>query len=175
MNLVLIGYRGSGKTTVGRLMAADHEAGFIDTDELIVHQAGQSIAEVFADEGELGFRKREAEAIRLATAGKERVISVGGGAVESAANRKALRGYGTVVWLEAPAEVLWRRIREDANSVKQRPDLAGGGLDEVREVLARRAPLYAETAHCVVRVADRTPRQVVADIEQWLALGNALG
>ncbi|HRX86410.1 MAG TPA: shikimate kinase AroL [Phycisphaerae bacterium] len=169
MNVVLIGYRGSGKTTVGRLLAEELDAAFIDTDELIAHMAGQTIAEIFAAEGERGFRERESNAIRMATAKPNRVISVGGGAVESADNRKRLRGYGTVVWLEAPASILWKRIQADPASGAQRPNLASGGLAEVEEVLARRVPLYAETAHLVVRVGDGTPRRVMSDIQEWLA------
>lgn len=169
MNIVLIGYRGSGKTTVGKLLAEEEDAGYIDTDELIVHMAGRSIAEIFAAEGEAGFRTREAAALKLAMAKPNRVISVGGGAIESKDNRNRMRGYGTVVWLEAPPEVLWERIQADPASAGQRPNLTSGGLEEVREVLARRAPLYAEAAHIVVRAGGRTPRQVMSDIQEWLA------
>jgi shikimate kinase len=89
--------------------------------------------------------------------------------VERADNRTLLRGYGMVVWLEAPADALWQRIQADPATDASRPDLAGGGLEEVRRVLARRAPMYAETSHVVVRVGSRTPREVVSDIEAWLA------
>ncbi|MCB9850409.1 MAG: shikimate kinase [Phycisphaerales bacterium] len=170
MNLVLIGYRGSGKTTVGRMLADERDCAFVDTDELIAHRAGKSIADIFADDGEPVFRKQETDAIKLATSQSGRVISVGGGAIESEKNRKTLRSYGTVVWLEAPAAILWQRISGDVATASQRPDLAGGGLQEVEAVLARRAAWYAETAHFVVRVSDRTPRQVMSDIEEWLAL-----
>ena len=169
MNVVLIGYRGSGKTTVGRLLAEDLDLGFVDTDELITHLAGKSIAELFAEEGEPAFRVREADAIKLAISKPDRVISVGGGAVESRENCTRLRGYGTVVWLEAPADVLWTRIQADPATGQQRPNLTGGGLEEVQTVLARRAPLYAQAAHFVVRVSDGTPRRVMSDIQEWLA------
>lgn len=169
MNVVLIGYRGSGKSTVGKMLAEAQGCGFVDTDELIAHLAGCNIAVIFEREGEGGFREREAAAIKLATSKANRVISVGGGAVESAENGKLLRAYGTVVWLEAPVEVLWQRIQVDPATDVSRPDLAGGGLEEVRRVLARRVPLYAETSHVVVRVGSRTPREVVSDIEAWLA------
>ena len=169
MNLVLIGYRGSGKTTVGRILAERRDLGFIDTDELITHLAGQDIAAVFAAEGEAGFRRREADAIKAATSKGNRVVSVGGGAVESDANCKRLRRWGTVVWLEAPPETLWKRIAEDPASSANRPDLAGGGQDEVREILERRAPLYASTAHFVVRTEGRSSQQVADDVESWLS------
>ncbi len=171
--IVLIGYRGSGKTTVGRLLAQRLDRAFIDTDELIVHFAGRSIRDIFDGEGEGGFRGRERQAVQMATAAPGRVISVGGGAVESQGNRRRFRNYGTVVWREAPPDTLWNRIQLDAETGSNRPNLTSGGLAEVREVLARRNPLYAETAHVVVRVTDRTPDQVVEDIEAWLAAVDA--
>ncbi len=168
MNVVLIGYRGCGKTTVGRLLAERNYLPFIDTDELIVHQAGKSIAEIFATGGEPAFRKLEETAIKLATKSKGRIISVGGGAVESKANRSALRKYGTVVWLQADAESLWKRISSDKKSVDQRPNLAAGGLEEVRQVLEKRSPVYADLAHVAITTTDRHPSAIVEDIEAWL-------
>jgi len=169
LNLVLIGFRGSGKTTVGRLLAEAAECAFIDTDALVVHLAGRDIATIFAEEGEAGFRRREAEAIRIATAKPDRVISVGGGAVEDESNRNQLRAYGTVVWLEAPPEILWQRIQSDPSTRTSRPNLGCGGLEEVRTLLSHRARQYAQAAHFVVRVSDRTPKQVMSDIQEWLS------
>ena len=85
-NIVLIGYRGSGKTSVGRLLADRLGWAFVDTDDLIESQAGTSIADIFATEGEAGFRAREREAIAKATQDARRVIAVGGGAVTDRRN-----------------------------------------------------------------------------------------
>ena len=170
MNVVLIGYRGCGKTTVGRMLANRNDAGFVDTDELIVHQTGASIADIFANQGEPHFRKLEEAAIKMATKSVGRVISVGGGAVESKTNRSTLRGYGTVVWLQADVQTLWNRISSDAQSHGQRPNLAGGGLEEVEQVLNRRTPLYAELAHVAIATTNRHPNAIAEDIEAWLAL-----
>ncbi len=170
MGVVLIGYRGSGKTTIGRMLADSRGDAFIDTDEMIAHFAGCSIADIFAGEGEGGFREREGKAIAMATAGSGRVISVGGGAIESAENRRVLRDYGTVVWLSAPAEVLWKRISSDKGTAETRPDLAQGGFEEVVEILQRRSELYAKTAHVAVDVSKSSPRQVVKDIELLLSV-----
>jgi len=164
MNVVLIGYRASGKTSVGRLLADQLGAEFVDTDAVIVAQAGLSIADIFASEGEDDFRRRERVVIKSAVSKPGRVISVGGGAVESADSRRRLRAYGKVIWLQAPADVLWRWIEEDAGTAENRPDLAQGGLAEVEEVLARREPLYAETADAIVQVADLSFDQVVDEI-----------
>ncbi len=170
MNVVLIGYRGCGKTTVGRILANRRDAGFIDTDELIAHQAGQSIAEIFASEGEASFRKREEAAVQLATQAGGKVISVGGGAVESTLNLATLRAYGTVIWLQAAADCLWQRISKDMASADQRPDLAQGGLEEVCAVLKRRTPLYAKLAHLALATDGRPPNAIAEDIEAWLGL-----
>jgi shikimate kinase len=166
MNVVLIGYRGSGKSTVGRLLADRRQCDFVDTDGAIVADAGRSISAIFKSEGEAGFRRRERRAIRSAVSTLNRVISVGGGALESDENRRLLRAYGTVVWLQAPPEVLWERMKQDASTTANRPDLTVGGLEEVIEVLARRAPLYASTAHTVIPVAGLSPEQVANLIQE---------
>jgi shikimate kinase len=166
--VVLIGYRGSGKSTVGRIVAQRLGWEFVDVDEWIVREAGRSIADIFADEGEAGFRAREAGSVQRAISQPGRVVSVGGGAVEAAGNRAGLHGYGLAIWLDAPAELLWERICADPHSAGLRPDLAGGGLAEVEMILARRRPLYAETAHLSVSTAGKSPAKVAAEIEGWV-------
>lgn len=146
MNLVLIGYRGSGKSSVARRLADTMKCQMIDTDELVVNDAGMSVADIFERESESGFRAREREAVKAATAVAVRIISVGGGAVESPENRRLLGDYGTVVWLDADPDTLWRRIRGDAQSASNRPDLTGGGLAEVESVVVRRRGLYESLA-----------------------------
>ncbi len=168
MNVVLIGYRGSGKTTVGRMLAERYDVSFVDTDELVVHKAGESIAEIFATGGERAFRKLEEAAIKLATKAKSRIISVGGGAIESIANQKALRKFGTIVWLQADAESIWHRISNDKVSQNQRPNLTVGGINEVRSVLERRSPIYAELSQIAVATSGRPPTEVAEDVAAWL-------
>ena len=167
-NVALIGYRGSGKTTVGRLLAERLRWRFVDTDEEIVRDAGRSIADIFATEGEKGFRDREQRALERCLAQKNHVVSVGGGAVESPANQERLRKSSVVYLLDAPAESLWERIQADPSTEENRPDLAGGGLAEVQDMLARRAPLYSACAHVVIAVQDRSPGQIAAEIETHL-------
>jgi shikimate kinase len=171
MNVVLIGYRGCGKTTVGRVLAGRRGAAFVDTDDMIAESTGLSIHEIFATRGERVFRELEQRAIELAVAAPGRVISVGGGAVELKENRQALREYGTVIWLGAPVATLWRRITADPSSASSRPDLAGGGEEEVRALLARRTALYASTAHHIVSTDDRAVDDVVDEIEGLAGLG----
>lgn len=163
MNLVLIGYRGSGKTSVARRLADTLKCQMIDTDELIADEAGMSIADIFERENESGFRAREREAVKAATAIVDRIISVGGGAVESPENRRLLGDYGTVVWLDADPDTLWRRIRGDAQSASNRPDLTGGGLAEVESVVVRRRGLYESLADIRIDTA-KLDIDTVADL-----------
>ena len=150
-NLVLIGYRGSGKTTVGRGAARRLDYDLVDTDERIVAEAGMAIAEIFDVEKEAGFRQREAGVVRAVMAGDRQVVSMGGGAVLRADNVACMRERGFVIWLKAPAEVLWERIQADSGTAANRPALTSlGGLDEIRSVLAARAAKYRQAAHACV-------------------------
>ena len=165
-NIVLIGYRGSGKTVVGRLLAERRGWTFVDTDALIEAQAGISIAEIFAAEGEAGFRAREERVIARVTADRRRVFSVGGGAVLRQENVARLRAGGVVVWLTAPPEVLWERISRDARSRRIRPNLTDeGGLEEVRRLLAVRQEVYRGAADRMVSTQGRSPQEVADAID----------
>ncbi len=160
-NLVLVGYRGCGKSAVGRLVAERLGWAYVDTDEQIAAEAGKSISEIFAEDGEPAFRALESAAVARVVRGAEQVISVGGGAVLRDANRRALKAAGVCVWLTASAEELDRRVAGDPQSAALRPALtAHGGLDEVRALLASRAPLYASMADHVVATDGRTIAQV---------------
>ncbi|MFI5199018.1 MAG: bifunctional shikimate kinase/3-dehydroquinate synthase [Candidatus Limnocylindrales bacterium] len=146
MDLVLVGLPGSGKTAVGRRMAARHDARFIDLDATIEASAGMAIAELFEAEGEAGFRARE----RIAVAGLgrpdpapalRRVIATGGGAVVDPANRWALYRDRRVAWLNGPPEVLAQRLR---NSPNPRPLLQGRDpVGAIRDLAVKRERFYA--------------------------------
>ena len=149
-HIYLIGYRGCGKSSVGPLLAKQLGRPFSDADAVLEADAGQNIRDIFAVEGEGGFRDREEATIAKLAAGEAAVIATGGGAVLRAANRERLAATGFVVWLGAPAEVLWHRMLSDPTTVARRPNLAGGGFAEVVELLTAREPLYATTAHATV-------------------------
>lgn len=173
-NLILIGYRGSGKSSVGRRVASELGWAFIDTDDLIEATAGKTIAEIFETQGEPAFRETEARAVEQAVAGRRRVVSVGGGAVLSEQNRTRLRAAGICIWLTAPPEELYRRLQGDPDGSARRPALTdAGGLEEVRRVLAFRRPLYEAVADRVVDTAGKTAaaaaREVLALVAQVLA------
>lgn len=172
VGLVLVGYRGTGKSTVGRLLAARTGRAFVDVDDEIVARAGKTIRAIFADSGEPAFRDIEEAVVRdLAAANPGAILGTGGGTILREANRRALRSFGLVAWLRAEASELARRIEADAASRETRPSLTGKGvLEEISEVLTIRTPLYQEVAHVIVD-AQAAEAEGVADqiLGHWLA------
>ena len=147
MGVVLIGYRGSGKTTIGRLLADRLGKSFIDCDALIVKKAARSIREIFLTGGEEEFRKIEMTVI-AENAVKDCVIAVGGGAIIRKENQLALQNAGHhMVYLRCDAHELLRRIQGDPGTSDNRPSLTslGGGIEEIQAVLEQREPIYKAT------------------------------
>jgi shikimate kinase len=169
-NILLIGYRGTGKTTVGRLLAEQLDWAFVDADDEIEAAAGCSIAEIFTREGEAGFRDREARVVAELCSRKRHVISLGGGAVLRDENRAAIKRSGHVVWLTAAPEMILARVAGDANTSTRRPNLTtGGGLTEIEALLAARQPLYAEVASATIDTQERSPHEIAAEILRELS------
>jgi shikimate kinase len=166
MVITLIGYRGTGKTTVGAELAGRLGWEFVDTDSLIEQRAGKSIAEIFAEEGEPRFRNLERSIVREQLARDRVVLSVGGGAVLDEANRQAIRQAGPAVWLQASTDMIVARITADPASDRQRPALSAQKdlRDEVTLLLARREPLYDDTATIRIETDGRTPAAIVDEI-----------
>ena len=161
MNLVLIGSRGTGKTTVARLLAEKLDWPWFDADQEIESRAGKSIAQIFADEGEAAFRDWESLVVADLAARERCVLALGGGAVMRPANREAIAGQGRVVWLQAPPETLWQRIQEDQATVARRPNLTPeGGITEIIATLDARRAIYRQCAHLEVDTQGRTPEDV---------------
>lgn len=168
-SVVLVGYRGSGKTTVGNLLAGRLDMTCIDTDAMVAKAGGVTIRDIFACIGQPYFQELEMEALQEALAMPNAVIATGGGVVMRDENRKQLKAAGRpVVYLATNPELLYSRIQADANSAANRPNLTkfADGLAEVRHVLAIRDPLYREVATMVVDVSSLTPQQVVDQILQ---------
>ena len=109
--IFLVGYRGTGKTTIGRILAERLGWAFADVDDRIELVAGRSIKDIFATEGEPGFRDREAAALAELCARSGCVVATGGGAILREANRAVLRANGFVVWLTAAPETVWERLK----------------------------------------------------------------
>jgi shikimate kinase len=162
--IALIGPRGSGKTTIARLLAERLGWGWVDADDVLEGRAGRSVRAIFGEAGEAGFRDHESAVLRELCGLKRHVIATGGGAVLREENRALLRASAWVVWLTADVETLWNRLDGDATSAERRPALLGGGRAEIAEVLRSREPLYRDCADRVVSTAARTPAEVVADI-----------
>lgn len=161
--IILVGYRGTGKTTVGRLLAARLGWGFADADDLVESAAGRSIADIFLTEGEPGFRDREAAALAELCRRERLVLATGGGAVLRPANRDLLKSAGFVAWLAARPETAWARLRGDPATAARRPNLTpAGGFDEVAALMAAREPLYRGLAHFAAD-ADGPSPEAVAD------------
>ncbi len=171
MNLVLIGYRGTGKSVVARLLGERLGWRWRDADSRIEELAGKSIAQIFAIDGETAFRDWESQVVAELAADDRTVISLGGGAVMREQNREAIAGCGRVVWLTASPDTIWRRIGSDPGTAGGRPNLtAAGGITEIIATLNVRGPVYRQCAHFVVDTEDKTPAEVADAILAQLKL-----
>jgi shikimate kinase len=159
MNIVLIGYRGTGKSHVGRLLAERLGLTYVGMDGAIVASAGMPIPEIVAREGWPAFRDRESAEVRKVTDRDGLVIDTGGGVIERQENVDLLRKSGHVVWLKASVATIVSRIQGDT----QRPSLTGAKsfTEEVAEVLERRTPAYAAAAQITVDTDALTPEEIV--------------
>lgn len=161
--IFLIGYRGSGKTTVARLLAQALAWDWADADEYLEKKHDRTIREIFAEEGESGFRDKEQEVVAELCLRPRTVIATGGGVVLRPENRAHLRG-GFVVWLHAAAPVLFARMLQDVMTAQRRPSLITGGLAEVEELLKVREPMYKACADLTIDTTTLSPEQVTAHI-----------
>jgi len=162
---VLIGLMGSGKSTIGASLAEALGVPFVDLDAYIVAWQGRSIPQIFAEQGEQGFRALESAALKDQL-GRPCVLATGGGVVTRAENRALLRAHSPVIWLRARPEVLAARIAGDRN----RPLIAGTDtLSRLRELAEQRAPMYAACADWVLDCDTLSAEQAVARIRAWLA------
>lgn len=168
MHIYLIGYRGSGKSTVGKRLAARLGRPLFDTDEIIEGTAKQSIKEIFESQGESVFRDMETIAVKqlAATArATPAVVSLGGGSVLREENRNAISESGDCIWLSASAEFLFDRIQGDQSTKTRRPNLLqGGGFAEVAELLRQRLPVYQKMANLTIEVEGKTPDEICDEI-----------
>lgn len=164
INLILIGFMGAGKTTVGKLLAREKGMTFVDTDEQIAAMEGREIPDIFAEEGEGYFRNLETGLLRrMQEDTRNSVISAGGGMPVREENRHLLRDLGCVIYLSAAKQTILERVRDDGS----RPMLEGGNLEEkVERLMRERERIYRQTAHIDVRTDGRNVRQVLQIIEQ---------
>jgi shikimate kinase len=159
-NIVLVGFMGSGKTTVGQLIAEQTGMPLLDMDALIVERAGKSINEIFADDGEPYFRTLENELAKELSETEGNIISTGGGIVLNPENIEYLERTGLVVCLLADSETVLDRVKHDS----ARPLLAGDKQQAILELLAARKPLYEAIAHKIDTSGRPSPAPTAQEI-----------
>ena len=165
MNIVLIGFRGTGKSTVGRLLAKHLERDFIDSDKYIEDSTEKTIKSIFEEDGEEGFRKIEADTIAELSKADNKVISTGGGAVLKEDNVRNLKDNGFLVLLEATPEIIHNRIGQDEKTTQQRPSLTDKKpLDEIKHLIEQREHAYKNAADYTINTSYVSCEDIVNEI-----------
>lgn len=176
MRIYLTGFMASGKSTVGPRVAERLDLDFVDLDDVIEARAGQSIPQIFAEAGEAGFRRREAEALRATAERADVVVALGGGALVNEENLAFARAHGTVVYLRVPVEELVRRLEREADRRPLLQDAAGVPLARkamrarIETMLVERRRFY-EQAHLTIDAA-RPVEEVVAAVVRRINTGT---
>ena len=164
MNVILIGYRGSGKSTVGSRLASRMERRFVDTDDLIESKEGQ-INEIVESHGWDYFRAIEKKMIEEISKEDNLVIALGGGAVLDPDNVVNLEKNGVIIWLKAEQEVLRKRMEQDPRTIASRPTLTGkGALEELEDMMVFRNPFYHKAAKIQINTSSMDVEAVVENI-----------
>ena len=168
-NIALIGFMGTGKSSVGQMLAAHLHFNFFDTDHELERRAGKSIAEIFAQEGEPAFRQWEGRIVQDLTHRKKTVISTGGGLPANDLNLASLKTHALVVCLWASEEKIWERVRGQSH----RPLLLGPEpLAKIHTLLAARKPFYQQ-ADVLVNTEMRSVREVTQQVVHQFQLALA--
>ena len=170
MNIVLIGYRGTGKSTIAKILSARLKWSRFNLDEAIVQEMGMSIPQMVEKHGWEFFRDVEARIVEKASNKDKTIIDAGGGVVVRPKNIERLRQNGVIIWLKARPETIIRRINDNTD----RPSLTGkkSFLEEVQEVLAERAPKYQAAAHVAIDTDNLSPQDVAEKIIEELKRKN---
>lgn len=166
MNIIFIGYRGTGKTVVGKKIAMRFRRNFVDIDQEIIKSTRKSIKRIFEEEGEAAFRKIETETIKRICKADTLVIAFGGGAVMNSENVKVAKRNGAMILLIANPKTIYNRICMDASRPRltKEPDL----MHEIKRNLKERMPTYEKVADYVISSEGKTPGQVVMEAERIL-------
>ena len=167
MNIVLIGYRGTGKSSVGKLLAERSGRTLVSTDAEVVRRAGRPVPEIVKQHGWDHFRDLESEVCRDLAGRDDLIIDTGGGAVLRSENAACLKSNGVLFWLTAEVPTISRRIGGDT----QRPSLTGAKsfVDEIEEVLRERTPRYRAAADHVIATDSKTVGEIAGAIQATLA------
>ena len=172
MNIVLIGYRCSGKTEIGKMLVRELRRDFLDTDSLIEKNTGCSIEMIISRHGWDYFREIEKRLVKEVSRRDNLVIATGGGVVIDEENVKNLKENGWIVWLKGESEVLKMRMDNEQKSNKIRPSLTGADpLEEIKQVVEVRTPLYEQAANLVVDTTTLSLMEVASSIIKALPKG----
>jgi shikimate kinase len=156
MNIILIGYRCTGKTSVGKKISERLRMPFYDTDELVKNHTGKTIREIVEEKGWESFRKEEKSVVRGLSSLVDTIIAAGGGAVVDAENRDALKRNGLFLWLTADVRTIVERMKKDRVAGEQRPPLSSDGLErETSEILQKRTPIYRQLADFTIDTSGK--------------------
>lgn len=155
LNIILIGFRGTGKTTIGKMLAQRLGKEFVDADEYLEQKEGKTVKDIFAEGGEKLFREIETHVIAELCRLDNRVVATGGGAILREENVRALRKSGIIILLEADADTIYKRIHKDTLAGQRRPNLTNqGGYQEIEYLLEHRRPLYDRTTDFVINTTS---------------------
>jgi shikimate kinase len=160
MNITLVGYRGTGKSTLAIPLAKRLGWTAVDADAELERRAGRTIRQIFDTDGEPEFRRLERETLVDLLGQQNLVIAAGGGAILNPETRSDIQSSGPVIWLKASTDTIEKRLYGDATTTERRPNLtASGGRAEIEQLLHQREPLYRETASLVVTTDEPLPGQ----------------
>jgi shikimate kinase len=167
--IVLIGSRGTGKTTIAQQLALALGYDWVDADVEIELRAGKSIAAIFADGGEPVFRNHESIVLAELLKRDRVILALGGGVVVRPENRSLLQTVRPVIWLTGKPETLWPRIQGDSTTAARRPALTvHHGIEEIRQLLQVREPWYRECAETQIATDEKSPGTIVGEIVEYL-------
>lgn len=163
-NVILIGYMGCGKSTVGKRLSYRLKMPYVDTDKMIEVKEENTISEIFAQKGEAAFRDMETECVRsLYELKQDYVIAVGGGLPMREVNRELMNKLGTVVYLRAKPDTIYERLKDDTT----RPLLQGENPQgKIRDMIAQRGPVYEMAADCIIDVDEKSFNEIINEIEK---------
>lgn len=165
MNIVLIGFRGTGKSTVGKLLANRLRRDFVDSDNYVESYTGKTIKHIFEDMGEEGFRKLEADVIAKLSKMDNKIIATGGGATLREDNVRNLKDNGFLILLEATPEIIHSRIAQDENTMRQRPSLTNRKpIDEIKHLIEHRKMSYQNAADYTINTSRVSRNDIVNEI-----------
>ena len=176
MNIFLIGYRCSGKTTIGKTIAKALNWSFVDADVILVRENGRSIKEIVDSEGWDAFRRMERSVLKQICADDRQVVATGGGVVLDRSTIQAMKTSGTVVWLDAGAETIQKRMLRDKNTGDFRPALTGKGrLEEIEDMLLKRNLYYERASDFSIHTDDVPVKKIAQKIIKKLSVGPVTG